>query len=114
MAMIPQENAPIGAHRLRLTIEAPVDTPDDIGGVTRTYAVTGAVWASLTALNGDEQWLAGRVEQALSHRLELRWRTGINAGCRFIRPGRTFDIKAVIDPDGSRRRLVCLVEEVRS
>lgn len=112
MATIPQETAPIGAYRLRLTLETPVDTPDDVGGVTRSYTVTGAVWAALTALNGTEQWLAGRVEQALTHRLETRWRAGIHAGCRFVRGDRVFDIKAAMDPDGGRRRLVCLVEEV--
>lgn len=112
MAAIPQETAPIGAHRLRLTFEVPVDMPDDVGGVTRSHAASGAVWASLTALTGSEHWLAGRVEQAITHRLELRWRAGINAGGRFVRADRIFDVKAVIDPDGSRRRLVCLVEEV--
>lgn len=43
----------------------------------------------------------------------LRWRGDLDAGKRLRDGERVFDIRAVADPDGSRRRLVCLVEEIK-
>ena len=49
----------------------------------------------------------------MSHRITLRWRVGVDAGQRLRDGSQVFDIRAVGDPDGGRRRLICLVEEVR-
>ena len=103
---------PVGALRRRLLLEAPVETPDGAGGQLRSFEAVAAVWAQVEWLSGDERWRGGRPEQAVSHRITLRWRAGVDAGQRLRDGQRLFDIKAVGDPDGGRRRLVCLVEEV--
>jgi len=103
---------PVGAMRRRLLIEKPVEIPDGIGGVTRGHALVAAVWAQVEWLSGDERWRAGRPELAVSHRVSLRWRAGVDAGQRLRDGEQLFDIRAVADPDGGRRRLVCLVEEI--
>ncbi len=105
--------SPVGAMRRCLLLEQPVGMPDDIGGETRAYALVAAVWAHVEWLSGEERWRAGRPEQALSHRISLRWRTGVAAGQRLRDSAQIFEIRTVADPDGGRRRLVCLVEEVR-
>lgn len=112
MAVPERIPSPIGARRLRVTIERPVETPDGAGGVTRAYSAAGAARAALSAVSATERWQAGRPEQAVTHRAELRWRAGLDAGCRLRRDARVFDVRAAYDPDGSRRRLVCLIEEV--
>ncbi|WP_332681447.1 phage head closure protein [Bosea sp. (in: a-proteobacteria)] len=104
---------PVGAMRRRLLLEEPVGTPDGIGGEVRGHALVAAVWAQVEWLSGEERWRAGRPEQAISHRISLRWRAGVDAGQRLRDGTQIFDIRAVADPDGGRRRLVCLVEEVR-
>jgi SPP1 family predicted phage head-tail adaptor len=102
----------VGRMSRRLLLEAPVDVPDGAGGLTRTYETVAAVWARVEWLSGEERWRAGRPEQAVSHRITLRWRAGIDAGQRLRDAGQIFDIRAAGDPDGGRRRLVCLVEEI--
>ena len=104
--------ATIGAMRLRLAIERPDDVPDDSGGVTRGWQAAGACWGALTPLSGTERLMADRLESALTHRIEIRWREGVAAGQRLRAGSRVFAIKALTDPDGSRRRLVGLVEEI--
>ena len=106
--------SPVGMMRRRLLLERPVGTPDGIGGETRGYALVAAVWAQVEWLSGEERWRAGRPEQALSHRISLRWRAGVDAGQRLRDAAQVFEIRAVADPDGGRRRLVCLAEEVRA
>lgn len=103
---------PVGALRRRLLLEAPVETPDSAGGQLRNFETVAAVWAQVEWLSGDERWRGERPEQAASHRISMRWRGGVDAGQRLRDGDQIFDIRAVGDPDGSRRRLVCLVEEV--
>jgi len=103
---------PVGALRRRLLLETPVETPDGAGGQFRSFETIAAVWAQVEWLSGNERWRGERPEQAVSHRITLRWRDGVDAGQRLRDGEQVFDIRAVADPDGARRRLVCLVEEV--
>lgn len=103
---------PVGTLRRRLMLETPVEAPDGAGGRLRGFEVVAAVWAQVEWLSGDERWRGERPEQAASHRITLRWRAGVDAGQRLRDGEQVFDIRAVGDPDGGGRRLVCLVEEV--
>lgn len=101
-----------GARRRRFVLELPLENPDGFGGVIRTYAAGPELWGAIEFLAGDERFRGGRAEQAVTHRVTLRYREGITAAMRLARGLRRFDIRTAGDPDGSRRELVCLVEEV--
>lgn len=103
---------PVGALRRRLLLEAPVEMPDGAGGRLTVFETVAAVWAQVEWLSGNERWRGDRPEQAASHRITLRWRAGVDTGQRLRDGDQVFDIRTVGDPDGGRRRLVCLVEEV--
>ncbi|AMJ59231.1 phage head closure protein [Bosea sp. PAMC 26642] len=103
----------VGILKRRLALEAPVETPDGLGGRTQGFATIAALWGQVEWLSGDERWRMGRPEQLATHRITLRWRAGIDASQRFRDQERIFEIRAVVDPDGGRRRLVCLVEEIK-
>ncbi len=105
--------AAVGKMRRRLTLEGAVATPDELGGTTQIFEALAAFWAQVEWLSGTEQWRQGRPEQIATHRVTLRWRGDVDAGKRLRDGSRVFDIRAVADPDGSRRRLVCLVVEVK-
>jgi SPP1 family predicted phage head-tail adaptor len=106
------DRARVGALRRRLLLEAAMATPDGLGGTTQVYETVAAVWAQLEWIAGGERWRLGRPEQVATHRVTLRWRAGVDAGQRLRDGDRLFDIRAVADPDGGRRRLVCLVQEI--
>lgn len=105
------QRAKISGLRLRLRLEQPVETPDDIGGAARTFALIGPVWGEVTPMQGDEELVSGRFEARITHRVSLRWRGDITARMRLAAALRVFSIRAVFDPDGKRRRLICLCEE---
>ena len=46
--------------------------------------------------------------------LALRYRDGVTGAMRLTSGLRRFAIRAASDPDGSRRDLVCLVEEIKA
>lgn len=112
MAPSNPDQAAVGALRRRLLLEAAMATPDGLGGTTQVYETVAAVWAQLEWIAGGERWRRGRPEQVATHRVTLRWRAGVDAGQRLRDGDRLFDIRAVADPDGGRRRLVCLVQEI--
>ncbi|MFC7399684.1 head-tail adaptor protein [Chelatococcus sp. GCM10030263] len=106
--------ATIGQMRRALRLEVAVDTPDDVGGITRSWADLGPVWAALER-PGDgsaERDHADRRELATSYRVTMRWRGDITGNHRLREGERVFAIRSAADPDGRRRRLVCTVEEV--
>jgi SPP1 family predicted phage head-tail adaptor len=112
MAPSNPDRARVGALRRRLLLEAAMATPDGLGGTMQVYETVAAVWAQLEWIAGGERWRRGRPEQVATHRVTLRWRAGVDAGQRLRDGDRLFDIRAVADPDGGRRRLVCLVQEI--
>ncbi|HEX8167785.1 MAG TPA: phage head closure protein [Beijerinckiaceae bacterium] len=103
---------PIGARGRRFVLEVPLESPDGFGGVIRTYAAGPELWGAIEFLRGDERFRAERPEEAVTHRVMLRYRDGVTAAMRLVRGLRRFAIRSAADPDGTRRDLVCLVEEI--
>ena len=56
----------------RLVIEAPVDTPDNAGGVVRSYQDTVAVWASVRPATMRADVEADAAGAALGYRILMR------------------------------------------
>jgi SPP1 family predicted phage head-tail adaptor len=108
------KSLPIGARSRRFVLELPLERPDGFGGVIRSYAPGPQVWGAMEMLAADERVRADRPEQSLTHRITLRYREGVTGAMRLTSGLRRFAIKAASDPDGSRRDLVCLVEEIRA
>ena len=105
---------PIGARSRRFVLEVPRESPDGFGGVVRSFAPGPQLWGALEMISGSERRRADRPEQAVTHRVTLRYRPGITAAMRLTSGPRRFAIRAASDPDGAKRDLVCLVEEVRA
>ena len=114
MIAMKTRSQPIGARARRFVLELPQERPDGFGGVIRSYASGPQVWGAMEMLSGNERVRADRPEQALTHRITLRYREGVTGAMRLTLGLRRFAIRATSDPDGSRRDLVCLVEEVRA
>ena len=102
----------IGARRRRFVLELPLETPDGFGGIVRTYAAGPQLWGAIEMIRGDETIRAARPEQTITHRVRIRYRDDVTAAHRLSSGQRRFQIRTAADPDGRRRELVCLVEEV--
>ena len=102
-----------GEFRHRLTLEAADEIEDGAGGVVRTWAPLGQVWAAIEPLSLGEALRADKRLGVLTHRVRLRHRTDVTLAHRFVLGQRSFAIRAVRDPDERGRLLECLVEEER-
>jgi SPP1 family predicted phage head-tail adaptor len=103
---------PLGARARRFVLELPLESPDGFGGMIRRYAAGPQLWGAIAMVKGEERRRVDRPEQAITHRVTLRYREGVTGAMRLTCGLRRFQIKAAADPDGRRRDLVCLVEEI--
>ena len=107
-------NLAVGNLRQRVTLQAPIDTSDDIGGVLRVYTTVATVFGSVEAKAGQEIAIDDRLVQSVLYSLLIRWRPGVFAEHRVLMDARVFNIRSVYDPDGRRRFLKAELEEVSS
>ena len=110
----PLKTGPLGGLRTRATLLSPVETSDEIGGVARTFTALATVWCRLEPILGDERFDQGRVEEAVAYRVAMRWHADVAASMRLSVGTRMLNIIASADPDGRRRRLIMLAEEIKS
>jgi len=106
------ERPTIGALRQRVTLEAPVDVPNDTGGFTRSYAPLAQFRARVEAIGARDQFIEQRQEQATTHMVTIRWRNDVESHMRFDFRGRKLVIRSVVDRDEGQRFLSCECEEI--
>jgi SPP1 family predicted phage head-tail adaptor len=102
----------VGQLRQRVTLQAPVDAPDDIGGAERSFTSFAQVWASVETRGSQEQFTEQRLEQSRRFAVTIRWRNDVTSQMRIVLRGRLLVIRSVEDRDETRRFLTCLCEEI--
>lgn len=105
---------PLGALRLRAVLLSPVESADEIGGVSRSFSPLASLWCGLEPVLGDEPFEAGRLTETVRHRISMRWRPDVTARMRLSIGSRLFEIESSADPDGRRRRLIVLAREIKT
>lgn len=99
-------SASVGAMRHQVTLQSPLTTDDGSGGRSVTWQTAAVDWAEITALSGDERFLAGAETATVNYRLRLRWRSDVTPQWRaLLSDGRVLDITAAYDAQGDRRWL---------
>src|SRR5690606_21688709 len=84
-----------GKLNRRLTLEAPTENDDGAGGVTRSYAAVGKLWASVEPRSGRGAVAAGALGATASHRIVIRYDAAVTVDHRFREGGRVFLIVAL-------------------
>lgn len=105
-----------GRLRHRVTIQEQAVIRNSYGEEIVTWVDVATVWASVLPGSSGERFLASasREQATATHTVRIRYRAGLNPKMRLIWDGRTLNIESIIDPDGRRRDLVLLCNEVVS
>ena len=93
-----------GALNRRLTLEAPIESDDGAGGVTRSFSTVATLWASVTPVAAREAVEGGALGATVTHRIGIRFRADITLRHRFRDGARIFRIVAMRER-GKRRFL---------
>ena len=92
----------IGDLRRRLVLEAPADTDDDAGGVTREYAAVTTLWAAVTPASARGDVVADSAGTTITHRVVIRARDDVTTRHRLRQGDRIYLIVALRDQDDGR------------
>lgn len=101
----------IGELSRRVVLEQLTRTPDGAGGATESWSTVATIFAAVRALSGSEGFVFDRMTGRATHEIIIRHRSDAKPTMRFRLGARLFEILAVLDEDGRRRHLRCLVEE---
>lgn len=111
-----------GDLRYTLTIQSPTRVPDGRGGFTNNFTspiVVATVRGHVQALKTLERQLVQQEKALLTHRVTIRFRSGINSTMRMLYHPSLGDTRYLYvtgtpyDPDGMRQWLVVECEERR-
>lgn len=94
-----------GALRQRVTLEAPLRTPDGAGGAEIGWSEVATLWAAVEMPGGGEVAAGERLEARTRLRVTIRFRADVTAAMRLVWRGEALNIRAVADRDGRRRFL---------
>lgn len=85
----------IGKMRHRVALQSRAATQAGTGQPTGAWSTVATVWASIEPLQGRELVAAMAAQSELTHRVTLRYRSGITTKMRVSYGGRFFNIHAV-------------------
>jgi SPP1 family predicted phage head-tail adaptor len=101
-----------GELNRRLVLEAPVESADGAGGVTRTYEAVMTLWASVEPVSAHGAVVADAPGATVTHRIVMRKRAAVTTRHRFVEGTTVYRIVTLRD-DATRRFLV-IGAEVRT
>lgn len=97
----------IGDLRHRIGLQTATRTSDGEGGSAVAWSTSVTVWASIEPANGREPYIANQLNGQVSHKITIRYRSGVTTGQRVLFGTRTFDVQAVLNKD-ERNELMTL------
>lgn len=100
-----------GKLRHRVTFQNPPTAQNSTGQVTGSYTTLATRWGSIEPLSGRELVNAQQISAEVTHRIRVRWLSGIAPKVRAVFGSRNFDILSVLNPEERKRELELLVRE---
>jgi SPP1 family predicted phage head-tail adaptor len=95
-----------------VTIKDKVVARDTYGEEDVTWTDVAAVWAEILPIRGREYLEMDQAQADVTHRVYLRWRTGIEPTMRLYFGSRVLQIESVIRPEERRVGLELICKEL--
>jgi SPP1 family predicted phage head-tail adaptor len=100
-----------GERRKHVILQSEQPTPDGAGGYTLSWTNFATVWADIVPATGEKLFVSGHLEGHVTHKVTIRYLTGVTIDMRILWGGRTFNIRAVTNVEERNHILEILVEE---
>lgn len=100
-----------GRMTARLSLEQPEDLSDGQGGTIRTWQSIASLWALIEPQSVSRDERGGADVATINQTVTIRFRSDIRRGDRLVKGARTLFVRALRDPDESRRFLLLDCEE---
>ena len=100
-----------GQLRHRLAVQTFSESRDSQGGVTKSWSTDSTVWGSIRPLSGKELVSAQQVDAKVTHKIEIRYYSGLDTTYRIQNDSRTFNIIQVLNLAERDKLMVILAVE---
>lgn len=106
----------VAAGRLRhfVLIQKPSTTVDGYGHRQDSWTTHASVWASIDPLGGRELQVGDRWDKELTHKITMRFVSGVTPEMRVYHDNRIFNIESVFNRGERNKELEILAKEVYS
>lgn len=100
-----------GTLRHRIEIQGESVTRDSYGGETKSWTTSATVWASINPLSGRERLAAQQVNAETTHKITMRYHSGLTPENRIKFGSRIFDIEEILNTGENNVELVIMARE---
>ena len=102
-----------GELRHLVTVQKATEGRDAQGGVTRSWTTHASTWASIRPLSGNERVTAMQVSELVTHRVIMRYVSGLTCSMRVLFGSRVLSLVNILDIIEKHKLQVCIaVEEI--
>jgi SPP1 family predicted phage head-tail adaptor len=102
----------VGRLRKRLELQSPNKTQNAYGEEVSPFMTYATVWGSIEPLQGKEMERARQINALISHKVRIRYRSGVSPRFRIKYGERIFDVNAVLNPEERNIELLLYCTEV--
>ena len=81
-----------GIYNRQIELQAPMKTPDGMGGFAVIWVAVATVWAKISTLRSDEALIAMQTTGTAIHNIVIRYRTDVKSSWRIKYGNRYFNI----------------------
>jgi SPP1 family predicted phage head-tail adaptor len=97
-----------GKLRERVTIQQATERRNSLGETTLEWATFAERWASVEGVTAREALGLGQLEVSITHRVRLRYVTGLTQQMRLQWRGRTLEVVSLLEHNNrSEHELIC-------
>ena len=100
-----------GRLRKRVQLQTATEVDDSMGQLIPTAVTVATLWAGIEPLQGKEAEQAKQIVAEASHKITLRYRSGVTAKHWLLYGVRKFHIAAVLNRDERNHELTLLCTE---
>ena len=104
----------IGALNKEIIIQDKTQVSDNMGGFTDTWGNLYTLFSAIWPVSSKEQISSMQLSMTISHRIRIRYRTGISASYRVKFGSRYFSIVSIINPNERNQWLDLVCREAQS
>jgi SPP1 family predicted phage head-tail adaptor len=101
----------IGPLRNQIAIQTYTTARDVHGGATPTWSTQATVWGSIEPLQGRELYNARQVSPDVTHKITIRFYSGLNPKNRLLNDSRIFNIKSITNLEERDRYMTVMCTE---
>ena len=108
---MPKTGFNIGNLRYKVDLQAPTRTSDGAGGYTEAFNTIAQIFADIRPQNAIESYRQGQLQEKVTHKIYIRYRSDIQTNYKIVYESRSFMIKGIKNMNERDRFLELHCEE---